>query len=86
MTNWNLWSLKNKKSIWSNSKSFNIGFKDILTFWQNKHPLYYRAFTKSELNKLFKKSKFKILENQYIKDGKPTHWWNAKNILTIGEK
>ncbi|MFC1622451.1 class I SAM-dependent methyltransferase [Patescibacteria group bacterium] len=92
MTNWNLWNVKNKKSIWKYNLKLSfpelgkLSFRDVITLWQNKYPLYYRAFTLRELKKLFKKSNFKILENKYVKDGKPAHWWNGKNILTIGEK
>jgi len=57
-----------------------------MTMWQNKFSLYYRAFTLRELKKLFKKSNFKILQNEFVKDGEKVNWWDGKNILTIGEK
>ena len=68
-----------KKSIW---KSKKIGFKDVMTMWQSgdgkkNGQIYYRAFTKGELNGLFRKSEFKVLEN-YLSE-------NKRNIVTVGK-
>ncbi len=48
--------------------------------------LYYHAFTMSELRKLLGTSGFTTLHEFYIRDGKPAHWWNGKNIITIAKK
>jgi len=78
MTNWNMWQRGVKKSIW---KSKRIGFKDVMTVWQSgdgkkSGQIYYRAFTRGELKRLFKKSGFGILEN-YLSE-------NKRNIVTVG--
>lgn len=94
MTNWNLWQIKGKKTIWKykfdadkKDELFeDLKLKDVITMWQNKHPLYYRAFTKGEMKKLFKSVKFKVLENYYVSQGKKVNWWNGRNILTVGKK
>lgn len=98
MTNWNLWQLGAKKSVWSclTNKLFSpkitdyrlqiTDYKEIITLWQNHFPLYYHAFTMGELKKLLQKSDFKILENYYVKRGKKAHWWNGHNILTVAQK
>ncbi|MFH1610304.1 MAG: class I SAM-dependent methyltransferase [Patescibacteria group bacterium] len=95
MTNWNLWQIGTKKNIWRykfkhnyqipNSK-YKLKFKEILTLWQNKHPLFYYAFTLKELKKLFIKTGFKILKNKYMAKNKSAHWWSGWNIISIGEK
>jgi SAM-dependent methyltransferase len=103
MTNWNLWQIGAKKSVWRSfmssprrrgSSSINPGFriksgmtiKDVFTFWQNKFPLYYYAFTLRELKKLFSSASFQILENSFVHRGKKARWWNGHNILTVGKK
>ncbi len=69
-------------------KNWQWGLRDIITVWQNgdkskQGELYYRAFTKTELKKLFKQSGFKVLENYYSLDGKKASWWQAKNIVSV---
>jgi len=93
MTNWNLWQAKAKKNIWfykirQNRKQEIKGlkFRDVITYWQNKYPLYYYTFIKKELKKYFKQVGFKILKNRYVKNGKKVHWWDGYNILTVGQK
>ena len=27
-----------------------------------------------------------LIENYYVKKGKPAHWWSGWNILTVGQK
>lgn len=66
--------------------NIELGFKDVITYWQNKYPLYYYAFTSKELRKLFTKSGFKILENKYKNKNKSAHWYNGRNIVSIGRK
>ena len=87
MTNWNMWQLGVRKSIWQSKK---IGFKDVMTIWKSRDgkksgEIYYRAFTRAELKRLLKKSGFKILENYYSQDGKQARWWSARNIVTVGQ-
>ncbi len=100
MTNWNMWQWKYKKSIWYYKSSkikkqnqkirgLKLGFKDVITVWQNgtgskKVNLYYRAFTRRELKKMFRQTGFQILENYYSSDGHRTVSWRAKNIVTVG--
>lgn len=95
MTNWNLWQINNKKNIWQNkfnhnyqipNSKYKLKFKEVLTLWQNKYPLYYYAFTLKELKKLFADNNFKILENKYKNKNKSVHWWNGRNIVTVGKK
>jgi SAM-dependent methyltransferase len=95
MTNWNLWQPGAKKSIWHNKLKHNyqlkndlhsLGFKDVITLWQNKSPLYYYAFTLRELRQLFRAANFQILENYYVRRGQKARWWNGYNILTVGKK
>lgn len=83
MTNWNLWQLGKKKSVWKHGLK-----RDVITHWQSgdrnrKGDLYYRAFTKQELNKLFKQVGFEILENYYAYQDKKAHWWNGRNIVSV---
>jgi ubiquinone/menaquinone biosynthesis C-methylase UbiE len=68
-----------------------MAFKDVMTFWQSrdgkaKGGLYYRAFTRGELRRLFKKAGFKILENYYANQGKKVFWWRGRNVVTVGVK
>ncbi|HPI67021.1 MAG TPA: class I SAM-dependent methyltransferase [bacterium] len=102
MTNWNLWQLGAKKSVWNsflssprrrgsqNSLRLPIGSgmtkKDVITLWQNQFPLYYYAFTLGELKKILRGSGFKIIENYYVKQDKKACWWNGYNILSVGQK
>lgn len=95
MSNWNLWQLSVKKNIWHNKLKHNyqlkndlksLGFKDVVTLWQNKYPLYYYALTLRELRQLFRAANFKLLENYYVRRGQKARWWNGYNILTIGKK
>ena len=96
MTNWNMWQVGVKKNIWnykiknrkSKVESRKLGFKDIITTWQSgagdkQGELYYRAFTRGELKRLFKKSGFNILENYYSMDNKKVCWLKGKNIVTV---
>ncbi|MFH1890640.1 MAG: class I SAM-dependent methyltransferase [Candidatus Kuenenbacteria bacterium] len=88
MTNWNLWQLGQKKSVWSR-KIKKFGFRDLMTVWQSgdkqrKGELYYRAFTKWELNKLFKQARFELVENYYSCGDRKCHWWDGRNIVTVG--
>jgi hypothetical protein len=72
-------------------QNLRLGFKDIMTRWQSgdkakSGELYYRAFGLRELKKLLREQGLKVLENYYSKDGEKAHWWNGKNIVTVGRK
>ncbi|NMB48668.1 class I SAM-dependent methyltransferase [Candidatus Kuenenbacteria bacterium] len=78
----------------SNPKSkiqrLDLGFKDVLTLWQSgdkkkQGELYYRAFRLGELRGLLDKAGFEVVENCYSLDGERAHWWNGKNIVTVGK-
>ncbi len=89
----NIWNYKIKS--WKSKvgsqklevKSQKLDFKDVMTVWRNgagnkQGALYYRAFTKRELKRLFKKSGFKMLENYYSLDNKKVYWGKGKNIVS----
>lgn len=85
MENWNMWELrKGKKTVWGSIRNF--GIRDVITKWKSPKGigfLYYYAFTLSELRKLLRRSGFDLLQKFYIRDGKPAHWWNGKNMVTV---
>lgn len=77
MTNWNMWQWRSKKSVWKCEKWG--GFRDCKTYWtlnNKRYPLYYYAFTKFELQRMFKKIGFIILRSEYYKN----------NIITVAKK
>ncbi len=98
MINWNLWNLDFKaKNVWkcffykfTDNKFAKFDFfdkvniKNVLTFWEKDfaQPLYYYAFTKSEIKCLLKKVGFKIVYNEYSNK----FWWRKGNIITIAKK
>ncbi len=87
MLNWNLWNIKNKKSVWRAGKVKNI--KSVNTTWQGSRlqaNLFYYAFTKRELARLVKKTGFSVIRNEYVSNGKRAGWLTGKNILTIAKK
>ncbi len=86
MTNWNLWNISRKKSVW---RYQHITLKNILTFWgppEKSYPLCYHAFTRNELSRLLQKAGFQKIQNNYTKNGEPVSWYNGNNILTIAKK
>jgi len=100
MTNWNLWRLGKGKNVWNckikktkkqeSKKTINLDFKDVMTLWQSgdgerSGELYYRALIKRELYKLFKRTGYKVIENYYSDGEKKAHWWNGRNIVTVGK-
>jgi SAM-dependent methyltransferase len=60
--------------------------KDVITFWQNKYPVYYYAFTKREIGECLKKLGFLVIENYYEKNGYPSVWFKGNNIVTVVKK
>lgn len=91
LSNWNMWNIKGKKSVWKQDKSSGLkrnSYKDVWTIWKstdNKVPLYYYAFTKRELNKLLRQNGFKIIKSYYTKHGKKTNMFYGENIVTIAK-
>lgn len=75
----------------SRIQKFGLGFKDTMTLWQSgdktkSGQLYYRAFSLREIEILFEEQGFKVVENYYSLSGKKAHWWNGRNIVTVGKK
>lgn len=69
----------------------NLEWRDIITWWEardrsKRGALYYRAFHRRELKKLFSRTGFKVVENYYSLKGSKSHWWKAGNIVTVGKK
>jgi ubiquinone/menaquinone biosynthesis C-methylase UbiE len=91
-SNWNMWNVNGRKSIWKQNKAVDVkrkSFKDVWTTWKstgNEVSLYYYAFTKRELNKLLRQNGFKIIKSYYTKQGKKTNLFIAENILTIAKR
>lgn len=94
MVNWNLWNVKNKKSVIrmklhannANMRMTRMGIKNILTTWKGgdkEAQLFYYAFTKGELKRLLKKNGFIVEENFYSKRGKRSSWLFGANIVTV---
>lgn len=98
MENWNMWRVrKGKKTVWgsffqkfiSRVPKSELGLGDLITKWKSPQgvgSLYYHAFTIAELHTLLRNSGFAVEKAYYIRDGKPAHWWNGKNIVTIASK
>ena len=100
MTNWNLWQMGVKKNVWNckirrkkmpKNKKSDVGFKDVITFWESRRgnaggELYYRAFTKRELRQLLRTAGFKIIENYYSDKGKKSRWYKARNIVSAARR
>ena len=89
LSNWSLWNIKGKKSVWHKVKDDKFPkakFKDVWTLWKStevKEPLYYYAFTKREVTKLLNKNDFEIIEAYYSKKGQKTNILYGENIVTI---
>ena len=85
MTNWNV----HQRSFWPLLlRSILIpsyGFRGVLVPWQNKVLRFYFAFTKRRLDHLLKKTGFKVLLNEYTRDGESATIFSGKNILTIAQ-
>ncbi len=98
MTNWNMWNLVFKKNIWrykfsyrSLNERYNLSFRDIMTRWQlpdrkKQAELYYRAFSKSEIKALLRKTGFKVVQNYYSFKGKRAYCWNGSNLVSVAQK
>lgn len=86
MTNWNLWNVSRKKSVW---RSRHVTLKNILTFWslgEKSYPLYYHAFTLRELSRLLQKANFREIKTSYTRNGVKARWYNGNNLLTFAKK
>ncbi len=85
MTNWNLWEKHNFKKYFKClfDMSCKKTFKDFIVPFKNNRgeslgKRFYHSFIISEIEKLMKKTGFKILENKYSD--------KKKNIITITSK
>ena len=38
-----------------------------------------------ELKNLMREVGFEVVENYYSSDGGKAHWWNGKNVVTVGK-
>ncbi len=85
VTVWNLWQTKYKKQIWRNRfKKFigqsNLDWNDCqITFTDNEGKVfnrYHHAFTEGELERLFRKAGFNIIEIKKV----------GGNIVLVGQK
>jgi len=84
MTNWNLHQKKYRPAL-LRSPFTGFGFRGCLIAWKNQIHRYYYAFTLRRLKKVLKKAGYKVIENEYVTDGKSSKIWSAKNILTIAQ-
>lgn len=91
MSNWNLWNINGKKSVWRKDKVSGVpksSWKDVWTIWHSHEaeaPLYYYAFTKGELVRLLKKNKFEIEKAFYSYKGAKSNIFSGHNIITIAK-
>jgi SAM-dependent methyltransferase len=87
MINWNMWKWAGKKNIWRGKHV--SGLKGIMTTWQsgdNKSGLFYYAFTKGELNRLFVNNGLEVQKNYYSEEGREGSLFKAQNIVTMAVK
>lgn len=69
-------------------KKNGLGLQDVMTLWRATGvdaPLYYYAFTKNELKRLFESGGFKIINNCYTKNGNKANWFSGSNIVTVAK-
>ena len=97
MTNWDLFQFRYLPYVLKNIflKFFRLSdldFRDALVPWKDPEikkviiKRYCHAFTLRELRSLVKKVGLSLAENFYVSEGKKTHWWNGRNIVTIAKK
>lgn len=83
MTNWNLHAPR-FWPLWLRSLLCpSYGFRGLLIPWQNQLRRYYFAFSRRRLNRLLQKAGFKVLVNDYVRNGETAKLFTGKNILTI---
>ncbi len=80
---------KSKINAKSQIRNFGLGFRDVMTVWESvpngaRGKLYYRAFRLGELRGLLGKAGFEVVESYYSLGGERAHWWNGKNVVTVG--
>lgn len=88
LTNWNLQSNWAKKKI-ASGKYVKTGVSGYSVPWRSPFgdklaDRYYYSFSLSELDELFTRNGFFVLENCYIKKGEKSDVESGKNILTVG--
>lgn len=84
MTNWNLHQKKYRHTL-IKSPFTGFGFRGCLISWKKQLDRYYYAFTLGRLKRILKKAGYRIVENEYVTDGKSSNICSAKNILTIAQ-
>lgn len=88
MLNWNLFQRKYIKNVYNINKIFKyktLNLKNTFITWKKPNgelicERFYYAFSKKDLNKIFKKVELNILENKFS-DNKNRH--KARNIVTV---
>lgn len=63
-----------------------LGLRDVMAWWGDSYygwPLYYRAFTASELKKLCVSVGFRDVTSFYVRRGRRAWWWNGRTIATV---
>lgn len=89
---YNLKKWKMTKEAWKNKYGIDkkeFGLKDVMTEWtagDESHPLYYYAFSLTEMDKLVENNGFKVLDSYYSKNGKKINRNQGNNIVTIARK
>lgn len=83
ITNWNLHQSKYLPFLIASMLVPTFGFRGTLIPWKNQLRRYYFAFNKRRLEKLLVKAGFKVVYNEYVKNGEKANIISGKNILTI---
>jgi ubiquinone/menaquinone biosynthesis C-methylase UbiE len=86
MTNWNLL----QRRFWHRwlvcFSRPGFGFFGLLIPFNSEVERYYYAFSKRKLNRLLKKAGFKVVKNDYFKNGEAANFLSGKNIISIAKK
>ena len=85
MTNWNLWNILYKKSVWQAEKLAD-GVKTVWRSGSVKATLYYYPFTKRRISRLLTRNGFEIVQNFYSRRGSKSNIFLAQNIVTVAKK
>jgi SAM-dependent methyltransferase len=83
MTNWNLHQSKYLPFLIISMLIPSFGFRGTLIPWKNKLKRYYFAFNKRRIRKLLENAGYKVIYNEYVKNGEKTNIISGRNILTI---
>jgi SAM-dependent methyltransferase len=85
MINWNLHQVRFLPLFLRSLLFPNYGFRGVLVPWKDSVRRYYFAFTRARLARLFKRSGYSVLFNDYTNEGKSATLFTGKNILTIAQ-